>query len=315
MVLQRNQPLKFWGPGTPTAGLRVCLATDCAAVAASPGGGWAATLPARPASATPLELSLGAVQTLRDVVIGDVFLFSGQSNIDLPQSYAHQLYTPKLAGCQPQNDTNRMCSSFNSSAQDDTEQLADRMGKRSGLLRLMIVAAPPAAGNSTPALELPESPDCPPCPSPSTPYVACGCDAMKWARANASNVRGFSATAWFSGAALLSLGAKATAGVPFGLIRSSMGGTQIQLWSSPAALRKCGPTTAKSFWRPYSSLFANMIVPMRGLGFAGLTWYQGEANTGPDNPQPLNWGTGPTGVSAVQLFPTSNSLKKSCCTW
>ena len=42
---------------------------------------------------------------------------------------------------------------------------------------------------------------------------------------------------------------------------------------------------------------ANLLSPP-GLGFAGLTWYQGEANTGPDNPQPLNWGTGPTGVSA-----------------
>ena len=95
---------------------------------------------------------------------------------------------------------------------------------------------------------------------------------MKWARANASNVRGFSATGWFSGAALVSLGGKTTAGVPIGLLRSSMGGTQIQLWSSPEALSACGPVAEKGFWRPYSSLFWHMILPMRGLSFAAVTW-------------------------------------------
>ena len=82
--------------------------------------------------------------------------------------------------------------------------------------------------------------------------------------------------------------------MPIGLVRSSMGGTQIQLWSSPAALAACNTTAPATFWRPYSSLFLSMILPMKGLSFAALTWWQGEANVGPDS-MVSSWGTGPTG--------------------
>ena len=74
-----------------------------------------------------------------------------------------------------------------------------------------------------------------------------------------------------------------------------MGGTPVQLWSGPAALKQCGNTTAPGFWRPYSWLFWNMVMPLRGLQLKAVVWYQGEANVGPDRNEPLNWGTGPTG--------------------
>ena len=49
---------------------------------------WSASLPARRATAAPLTLTLRSssnttLHTLVDVVVGDVFLFSGQSNIDI----------------------------------------------------------------------------------------------------------------------------------------------------------------------------------------------------------------------------------------
>jgi hypothetical protein len=82
------------------------------------------------------------MQELHDVVVGDVFLVSGQSNIDIPQTYGHQIYTPRtLPGCQPQNDSNRGCSSFNTTAQMSSEAFADELGRSQGLLRLMIVGA------------------------------------------------------------------------------------------------------------------------------------------------------------------------------
>jgi hypothetical protein len=328
MVLQRGRPLRLFGPGKPMPGMQACFSADCAPVihggamttdggSGGEGGGrvgwWTASLPALAASAAPASLTLrrgipapngggkghmGGVimQELHDVVIGDVFLVSGQSNIDIPQTYGHQIYTPRtLPGCQPQNDSNRGCSSFNTTAQMSSEAFADELGRSQGLLRLMIVGALPANANVTPAAELPPTPDCVLCPPPTTPYVACGCDSMRWARANASNIRGFSATAFFTGQALLPMLPDPT--VPIGLVRSSMGGTQIQLWSSPAALAHCNTTVPAptAFWRPYSSLFWTMILPFRGLSFAALIWWQGEANVGPDRATPSNWGTGPTG--------------------
>lgn len=225
----------------------------------------------------------------------------GQSNIDIPQTYGSQVYTPSLSTCQVQNMSNRLCSITNSTAQYATEHFADLYGKKRGLIRLRIVAAPPAnvkMNTSHLSTELPVAPDCQLCPSPATPYIACGCSAMGWTRANASNVRGFSATGWYTGAALISLLEQhypSEPKVPIGLLRSSMGGTQVQLWSSPAALAACNTTAPATFWRPYSSLFQSMILPMKGLSFATMTWWQGEANVGPDHAIPSNWGTGPTG--------------------
>ena len=310
MVLQRNKPIQLWGFGTPLAGMTVCLASDCAPTTTAAqelergGRSWSATLPARTATATPMTLTLRGVdnatlQELGDIVVGDVYLFSGQSNIDIPQTYGRQVYTPSLPSCEPQNMTNRLCSTTNTTAQQATEHFADRYGEQQGLLRIMIVAAPPsAAPNASTAnpAELPEAPDSTLCPPPTSPYVACGYSNMRWTRANASNVRGFSATGWYAGSALLSLleQHQPSLGVPIGLVRSSMGGTQIQLWSSPAALAACNTTAPATFWRPYSSLFLSMILPMKGLSFAALTWWQGEANVGPDS-MVSSWGTGPTG--------------------
>ena len=249
---------------------------------------WSAVLPSQAPSANPRPLTLkteagaGAAtvhHALSDVVVGNVILFSGQSNIDLPQSYAHQVYTPSLPGCQPLNDSNRLCSSFNASAQKTSEQFADEYGHGKGLLRLMIV---PSTHYNTalPAAELLEYPDCPLCPFPTTPYVACGCSSMQWARANASNIRGFSATAWFTGSSLMQQleqlaashhgGVHPGAGIPVGLLRSSMGGTQINLWASPEALAPCGPVTNPGFWQPYSALWFNMIwlVASHRIGLA-----------------------------------------------
>ena len=180
--------------------------------------------------------------------------------------------------------TNRLCSITNTTAQQATEQFADYYGEQQGLLRIMIVAAPPAATTdiSTTNPELPKASDCTLCPPPASPYVACCCSNMRWARANARNIRGFSATGWYAGSALLSLleQRQPSLGVPIGLVRSSMGGTQIQLWSSPAALATCNTTAPATFWRPYSSLFLSMILPMKGLSFAALVWWQGACQGG-----------------------------------
>ena len=98
MVLQRNEPIHLWGFGTPPIGMTVCLGSDCTA-AKTPGQqlehvgrSWTAVLPARKATTTPMALRLRTVdnvtlQELCDIVVGDVILFSGQSNIDIPQTY------------------------------------------------------------------------------------------------------------------------------------------------------------------------------------------------------------------------------------
>ena len=99
MVLQRGKPIEVWGFGASASAsaLTVHIGSDMASaywpVAAD--GSWKAVLPAihEPGcNGTELVLKSGgtAVQTLTDICLGDVYLFSGQSNIDVPEAYAHQ---------------------------------------------------------------------------------------------------------------------------------------------------------------------------------------------------------------------------------
>ncbi len=90
-VLQRGQPVHVWGTATAAQTLRVSLAGQTIAATAGPDGRWQANMPARTAGG-PFELSVtdrtGAHTTLHDIMIGDVFLCGGQSNMEFALKYA-----------------------------------------------------------------------------------------------------------------------------------------------------------------------------------------------------------------------------------
>ncbi|HWQ85421.1 sialate O-acetylesterase [Brevundimonas sp.] len=83
-VLQRDRPIAVWGRAAPDAQLAVTLAGTTVAARADAEGRWRAVLPALPAGG-PHELSVaqdGRAQVLTDLLIGDVWLCSGQSNME-----------------------------------------------------------------------------------------------------------------------------------------------------------------------------------------------------------------------------------------
>lgn len=83
-VLQRDQPIAIWGKAAPRTVVTVQLAGATAQATADGGGTWRASLPAMPAGGPHvLQASAnGASKRLDDIVIGDVFLCSGQSNME-----------------------------------------------------------------------------------------------------------------------------------------------------------------------------------------------------------------------------------------
>lgn len=95
VVLQRGGPIPVWGTARPGETVTVALAGASASAEADGDGRWAADLPAV-AAGGPYVLEArsadGRVQTVEDVLVGDVFLCSGQSNMVLPVSRA--LNTP-----------------------------------------------------------------------------------------------------------------------------------------------------------------------------------------------------------------------------
>ena len=88
-VLQRDRPIPLWGNAGPGDQITVTFNHGEVRASADPTGRWRATLP--PVSAGgPFSLSVrarsGANQAISDVLVGDVWLCSGQSNMELPVS-------------------------------------------------------------------------------------------------------------------------------------------------------------------------------------------------------------------------------------
>lgn len=85
MVLQRDRPLRLWGSATPGQTLSVELGGRKARTRVGADGRWRVQLAALPAGG-PHRLRVQGDQTveLKDVLIGDVWLLGGQSNMEWP---------------------------------------------------------------------------------------------------------------------------------------------------------------------------------------------------------------------------------------
>jgi sialate O-acetylesterase len=85
MVLQRDKPVPVWGWAAPGEKVRVTFRNKTyAATAPDAAGRWQATLPATPAGG-PYTLTVKGQNTLEleDVLVGDVWLAAGQSNMEM----------------------------------------------------------------------------------------------------------------------------------------------------------------------------------------------------------------------------------------
>ncbi|MBP1635414.1 MAG: 9-O-acetylesterase [Acidobacteria bacterium] len=86
-VLQRDRPIRVWGSAAPGEQVRVAFNGSEAGGRADASGRWEATLPAAGAGG-PYTLEArggsGASQAVADVLVGDVWLCSGQSNMEFP---------------------------------------------------------------------------------------------------------------------------------------------------------------------------------------------------------------------------------------
>jgi sialate O-acetylesterase len=84
MVLQRDQPVVVWGWARPKDVVTVRVADMSGRATASIDGAWTVTLP-RHAAGGPFSLTVqagGITRDVHDVVFGDVWLASGQSNME-----------------------------------------------------------------------------------------------------------------------------------------------------------------------------------------------------------------------------------------
>jgi sialate O-acetylesterase len=83
-VLQRDKPVPVWGRAGAGDAVTVSFHGQTVRAVAGPDGRWTASLAPMPASAEPADLVVqgASTLTLHDVVVGEVWLCSGQSNME-----------------------------------------------------------------------------------------------------------------------------------------------------------------------------------------------------------------------------------------
>lgn len=95
MVLQRERPIKIWGTADAGEDVTVTFKKKKYTTRADDNGKWLVTLPAQKAGG-PYELAVNDL-LLKDILVGDVWLCSGQSNMELTVSRVADMFGKETA--------------------------------------------------------------------------------------------------------------------------------------------------------------------------------------------------------------------------
>ena len=95
MVLQRNQSIKIWGIADPGEGVNLQFGKNKYQTVATGDGTWQIVLPAAKAGG-PFDMKINDV-LIRDILIGDVWLCSGQSNMELTAGRVTDMFAEEIA--------------------------------------------------------------------------------------------------------------------------------------------------------------------------------------------------------------------------
>ena len=101
MVLQRQKPIPIFGLGSPGSRITVELNGKKADTKVDDKGRWLVKLPAM-AAGGPYDLSINGKVAARDVLIGEVWIASGQSNMEWSVSGSPRDYSAAQAAAKPQ---------------------------------------------------------------------------------------------------------------------------------------------------------------------------------------------------------------------
>lgn len=199
MVLQREKPICVWGQASPKSSVTVDFAGQTKSTTAQADGSWQVQLDQLPASSEPRKLNItsqGQTIEVSDVLVGEVWLLGGQSNMEMPLWWRGD-----SDGLKNAKDTRLV------------------LGTNHPWLRIMTV---PQRASRTPEEEFPQG-------AIDGDGVATG----RWFIAEDKHpaISGFSALGYFLGVQL-----HEKLNVPIGLIDSSWGGTIASAWNSQESL-------------------------------------------------------------------------------
>jgi len=272
MVLQQGQPLPVWGTAEPDEEVRVRFGTATATGTAGADGRWRLVLPPQKVSAAgrPLVVEGRSTIEVADVVVGEVWLCAGQSNMLLPLAKARDFKATLAAAADPLLRLLNVTSAAS--------------GDRPAYSAVQIAALEPSAFVSGSWVA-------------SSPATASGFSAVGWFLGHrlrqdlrvpvgviAFAVGGSPTEAWISRTALAE--APATAGIVQGdWLKNPLVGEWCRTraaanLSRALKARETIPGDHLGPNHPFKPgfLWSAGIEPLAPFPIAGVCWYQGESN-------------------------------------
>ena len=266
-VIQADREVPVWGWDNPGQAVSVCIGQTSAKGKADQNGRWEVKLPAMKSSGTPQEMSFlgSSTVTVKNVLVGQVWIGSGQSNMDFPNRWGTEKNLPEY-----------------------TKSVGEANYPNFRLFKVeeRWAGEPPSKDVRG-----------------------------KWEVCTPETAVLWPATGFFFGRELQ----KEMEGASVGLIVSSVGGTQINMWIPPKAVMECKPSTnpkeqelwaqsakqMEAFYAQWdetlakatatgnpaptkpqptvrrwpSCLYNGMVAPLMPYAIRGIVWYQGESNT------------------------------------
>ncbi len=251
MVLQQGKPVPVWGRSAPGAKVEVRFQDQNVSVFADADGRWKAVLAPLKTTKTGADLIIaadGQSRVIHDVVVGEVWLMSGQSNMAFLMSAISK--TPEILGSERRTDAAKAPK-----GPSIVKAEADIARANDPLLRTYRV-------HSVSAERIRE-------------------DALSregWMDWNRNNAGQFAAMAYYFGEKL-----RRELDVPVGIVLCAWGGSSACSWISAGALRS--PELQQFFpedvveWGTNlapSRLYNGMLRPVAPFAISGFCWYQGE---------------------------------------
>jgi len=238
MVLQQQTNVKLWGKATNNTKVTVITSWNNKKYScmSDNSGNWILAVET-PEAGGPFTLKFNDGETLEltNIMIGEVWFCSGQSNMEMPV---------KGYGSMPVTNNNEILAK----------------AKASVPIRMFTAKRQ----------------------SVKTPMDD---DEGEWKVNEPANVGDCSATAYFFARFLQDV-----LEVPVGIVVSSWGGSAIEAWMNPEAVKEVAPEISLAHLTPEGKikyqhqdaalLYNGMIHPFLNLTFRGMIWYQGEANNG-----------------------------------
>lgn len=267
MVIQRDQPVHVWGRADAGENVTVDFRGAEMSTVADPFGRWSVELPAG-AAGGPFVLSIHGTNAiaLQDVMVGDVWIASGQSNMGFPLSQANQAQQEIDAANLPQVRLMNVDQRFADYPQDDV------------IVTLPWSVCTPAssAGFSAVAYFFARE-------LAQREHVPIGIIESAWG--------GTPAEAWTSMPALARDASLMPVFAAWGrMVTAEPQALLDQAREREQAAQKAGTSSDENLrlpWHPVfgswapAALYNGMIAPLTRFPIRGVIWYQGESNTDP----------------------------------